>query len=73
MILSGPNACRGSTKDARIYTLCVSLLRTGAVDALVLTFPAFLHSLPEEVGKGLLMPNGMLLAGILYNEMECGR
>ena len=27
-----------------------------------LTFPAFLHSLATEVGKGLLIPNGIFSA-----------
>ena len=29
------------------------------VEVLVRTLPAFLHSLRTEVGKGLLIPNGM--------------
>ena len=60
--MSGPNACRGSTKDARTCICTNNQLDAigGFRGGSGLALPAFLHSLRKEVGKGLLIPNGMV-------------
>ena len=64
MILSGPKACRGSTKDARTYASKMDERYPNRSSSRWddLTFPAFLHSLATEVGNGLLIPNGIFSA-----------
>lgn len=62
IILSGPKACRGSTKEARTYRARKLRARPRAREYKPeLTLAAFLHSLLIEVGIGLLSPKGMVL------------
>ena len=57
MTLSGPKACRGSTKDARIFAACI---HSPAIDQLDLDEVVSGYVLLIDEGRGLLIPNGIL-------------